>query len=163
MGGSQLKKCILLMLFSVILTLSACSHAEEDTQEYSGIIGDGQSLGYKYTVIKEQNKFSWKVGYKGDMSIIQQSSANEDDLVNYMNAVNDSKLVLVKLIVTVSYLLIIIITTLILYKKRRKILKDSGVVITVLAGIAIYIAFKASFDLIGLLQDTKYYYLTLTN
>ena len=151
------------MLFSFTLILSACSQAEEDTQEYSGIIGDEQSLGYEYTVLKEQNKFSWKVGYKGDISIIEESAANQDDLVNYMNAVNDSKLVLAKLIISVSYLLIIIITTLILYKKNRKMLKDSGVVITMLSGIAIYIAFKASFDLISLLQDTKYYYLILTN
>ena len=120
-------------------------------------------MGYEYTVLKEQNKFSWKVGYKGDISIIEESDANEDDLVNYMNAVNDSKLVLVKLILSVSYLLIVIITTLILYKKNRKMLKGGGVIITMLSGIAIYIAFKASFDLISLLQDAKYYYLILTN
>lgn len=151
------------MLFSFIFTLSACSQAKEDTQEYSGIIGDGQSLGYEYTVIKEQNNFFWKVGYKGDISIIEESAANQGDLVNYMNAVNDSKLVLVKLIISVSYLLIIILTTLILFKKNRKMLKDSGVVVTMLSGIAIYIAFKASFDLISLLQDTNFNYLILTN
>ena len=157
-----MKKCILLMLFCFILILSACFQGEEDTQEYSGIIGDGKTLGYEYTVTKKQNKFSWKVGYKGDISIIEESAANEDDLVNYMNAVNDSKLVLAYLILSVSYLLLIIITTLIFYKKNRKILKDGGVIITVFAGIAIYIAFKASFDLSGFLQDAKYYYLILT-
>lgn len=151
------------MLFSFTLILSACSQAEEDTQEYSGIISDEQSFGYEYTVLKEQNNFSWKVGYKGDISIIEESTANQDDLVNYMNAVNDSKLVAVKLITSVSYLLIIIITTLILYKKNRKILKDSAIVITMLAGIALYIAFKASFDLSSLLQNVKSYYLILTN
>ena len=155
------------MLFSFTLILSACSQTEEqieeDTEEYSGIIGDEKSLGYEYTVLKEQKKISWKVGYKGDISIIEESSANQDDLVNYRNAVNESKLVLAKLIISVSYLLIIIITTLIVYKKNRKMLKDSGVVITMLSGIAIYIAFKSSFDLIRLLQDTKYYYLILTN
>ena len=158
-----MKKCILLMLFCFTLILSACSQGEEDTQEYSGIIGDGKTLGYEYTVTKEQNKFSWKVGYKGDISIIEESAANEDDLVNYMNAVNDSKLVLAKLIISVSYILIVIITTLILYKKNRKMLKDSGVIITILTGIAIYIAFKASFDLSSLLQDAKHYYVILTN
>lgn len=150
------------MLFCFTLILSACSQSEEDTQEYSGIIGDGKTLGYEYTVTKEQNKFSWKVGYKEDISNIEERAANEDDLVNYMNAVNDSKLVLVKLILSVSYFLIVIITTLILYKKNRKMLKDGGVIITILAGIAIYIAFKASFDLSSSLQDAKYYYLILT-
>ena len=151
------------MLFNFTLILSACSQTEEDTEEYSGIIGDEQSLGYEYTVLKEQNKFSWKVGYKGDISIIQESDSNREDLENYMNAVNESNLVLAKLILSVLYLLIIIITTLILYKKNRKMLKDSGVVTTMLSGIAIYIAFKSSFELIRLLQDTKHYYLILTN
>lgn len=152
------------MLFSFALILSACSQAEEDTQEYLGVIGDGKAFGYEYTVTKEQNnKFSWKIGYKGDISFIEESNVNEEDLINYMYAVNDSKLVLVKLITSVSYFLIVIIIVFILFKKNRKVLKDSGIIISIFAGIAIYIAFQASFDLISLLQDTKYYYLTLTN
>jgi hypothetical protein len=91
-----LKKSILLITFCFTLILSAFSQSEKDTQEYSGIIGDGKSLGYEYTVTKKQNKFSWKVGYKGDITIIEENAANEDNLVNYMYAVNDSKLVLVK-------------------------------------------------------------------
>lgn len=79
-----------IVIFSFTLILSACSQTEEDTEEYSGIIGDEQSLGYEYTVLKEQNKFSWKVGYKGDISIIQESDSNREDLENYMNAVNES-------------------------------------------------------------------------
>lgn len=152
------------MLFSFALILSACSQAEEDTQEYLGVIGDGKAFGYEYTVTKEQNnKFSWKIGYEGDISIIEESNANEEDLINYMYAVNDSKLVLVKLITSVSYFLIVIIIVFILFKKNRKVLKDSGIIISIFAGIAIYIAFQASFDLISLLQNTKYYYFTLTN
>lgn len=158
-----MKKYILLMLFCFILILSACSQSEEDTRDYSGIIGVGKTFGYEYTVTKEQNKFSWKVGYKGDISIIEQDTVNEDDLVNYINAVNDSKMELVKLIVSLSYFLIVIITALIIYKKNRKMLKDGGIIITILVCIAIYLAFKASFDLNSLLQDAKYYYLTLTN
>ena len=42
------------MLFSFTLILSACSQAEEDTQEYLGVIGDGKAFGYEYTVTKEQ-------------------------------------------------------------------------------------------------------------
>jgi hypothetical protein len=133
-----MKKCILLMLFCFAIILSACSQSEEDTREYSGIISDGKTLGYEYTVTKEQNTFTWKVGYKGDISIIEESAANDEDLVNYMNTVNDSKLVLAKLILSVSYFLIVIIITLILYKKNRKMLKDGGVNITILAAIAIY-------------------------
>lgn len=55
------------------------------------------------------------------------------------------------------------ITTLILCKKNRKILKDGGIIITILVDIAIYIAFKAMFDLNGLLQSVKFYYSILAN
>jgi hypothetical protein len=127
------------------------------------MIGDGKSLGYAYTVTKKQNKFSWKVGYKGDITIIEENAANEDNLVNYMYAVNDSKLVFVKLILSVSYFLIVIISTLILYKKKRKLIKESGVILSIFAGIAIYIAFNATIDLSRTLQDAKYYYLILTS
>ena len=154
--GDLMKKCIFLMLICFTIILSACTQAKEDTQEYSGIIGDGNTLGYEYTVIKEQNKFSWKVGYKGDITMIEESASNEEDLASYMNAVNESSLVLAKLIVSVSYILIVIITTLILYKKNKKLLKDSGIIITIFTGIALYIAFQASFDLSNLLQNAKY-------
>ncbi len=151
------------MLFCFIFILSACSQNEEDTQEYSGIISDGKAFGYEYTITKDQNKFSWKVGYNGDIFIIEEIAASEDDLVYYMNAVNDSNLALAKLILSLSYFLIVTLTTLFLYKKNRKMLKDGSVIITIVAGIAIYIAFKASIDLSSSLKVAKYYYLTITN
>lgn len=157
-----MKKCILLMLFSFILISSACSHSEEDTRGFSGVIGEGKNFGYAYIEIKEQNKNSWKVSYKGDISIIEERAANKDDLVNYRNAVNDSELVLAKLLTSVAYFLIVSITSLILYKKNRKMLKKAGVIITILAGIAVHIAFNASVELSRLLQDAKYCYLILT-
>ncbi|WP_071395097.1 hypothetical protein [Bacillus tuaregi] len=120
-------------------------------------------MGYEYTVTKEQNTFSWKIGCKGDTSIIEENVENKDDLENFMIAVGDSKVELVELIISVSYFLIVIVTTFILYKKNRKILKGGSAIITVLAGIAMYNAFVTSFDLSSSLQDAKYYYLTLTN
>ena len=158
-----MKKNILLMLFCFSLILSACSQVEEDTQEYSGIINDGKIFDYEYSVTKEQNKFTWKVGYKGNPSIIEENATNQDDLVNYKNAVNGSELEFAKLIIAVAYILFVLIITLILYKKNRKMLKDGSIIAAALTGIAVYIAFKAAFDLSSLLQDTKYYYLILTN
>jgi len=152
-----------MMLFGFTLILTACSRGEVDVQEYSGIIGDGKALGYEYTITKEQNKFSWKVGYKGHLTFIEESAASKENLVNYMHAVNDSKLVLLKLVLSVSYFLVIMITTLILYRKNRKILKSGSAIIAILAGFAIYAAIKASIDLSNSLQEAKYYYLLLTN
>ncbi|CAM3066727.1 hypothetical protein FITA111629_01470 [Filibacter tadaridae] len=154
-----MKKCVLLMFFCFGLMLTACSQSEEDKQEYSGIIGEGKAMGYEYTVSKEQNTFSWKVGYKGDISVIEEDSSNEDNLDNFRISVSDSKEALAKLIIWGSYFLIVVITTFIFYKKKRKKLEGSGAIITVFAGIAIYFAFGALFDLSSSLQNTKYYYL----
>ena len=158
-----MKKYVLLMFFCFGLILSACSQSEEDKREYSEIIGEGKAIGYEYTVLKEQNAFSWKIGYKGDISVIEEDSVNEENLNHFRISVNKSKEALVKLIVWGAYFLVVVITALIFYKKKRKKLKGSGAIITVFAGIAIYFAFGALFDLSSSLQNTKYYYLGLIN
>lgn len=161
--GIIIKKFIPIVLFCITLILSACTQSQEDTQEYSGIIGDGKAMGYEYTVTKEENSFSWKVGYKGDITTIEESIDNEDELQNFMMAVSDSKLILSKLIISLSYFLIVAVISFYLYKKNRKILKDGAIVIVLASIIALYIAIDASFDLSILLQDVKLHYLRLTN
>ena len=134
------------MLFCFTLILSACTQNEEDTQEYSGIIGDGQAMGYEYTITKDKNTFSWKVGYKGAMTTIEERIDNGSELQNFMRAVSDSKVIISKLIISLSYFLIVAIISIFLYKKNRKILKNGGAIVVVLASIiALYIAIVASF------------------
>lgn len=157
-----MKKRILPLLFFMLLILSSCSGNKEDPQEYVGIISDGHTWGYHYTVTKDQNTFSWIVSYKGDTTSIEENVNNQADLVKYMNAVNDSGVEFAKLVLSLSYFFIIAIISLILYKKNRRILSDGKVIITILAGIALYIVFKASFDLTSTLQAAKYYYYVLT-
>ncbi|MRX73683.1 hypothetical protein GJU40_16190 [Bacillus lacus] len=144
------------------LLLSACTYSEEDIQEYSGIIGDGKTMGYEYIVTKEENRLSWKVGYKGDMTTIEEKSDNKDELQYFMMAVNNSKLILSKLIISLSYFLIVAFISFFLYKKNRKIFIDGAIVIVFTSFIAIYIAIDASVDLSIALQDLKLHYLRLT-
>lgn len=93
---------------------------------------------------------------------IKESTNNEDDLGNFMTAVNDSSVYLVKLIIALSYIVIVTITTLILYKQNRKLLKNGIGVIVLVAVIASYISVDTSFDLNRTLKDAQYYYLLLT-
>jgi hypothetical protein len=161
--GIVIKNYIPILLFCITLILSACTQSEEDTQGYSGIIGDGKAMDYEYTVTKEENSFSWKVGYKGDITTIEESIDNKDELQNFMMAVSDSKLILSKLIISLSYFLIVAVISFLLYKKNRKILKDGAIVIILASIIALYIAIDASVDLSIALQDVKLHYLRLTN
>ena len=151
------------MLFCFTLILSACTQSEEDTQEYSGIIADGNVMGYEYIITKEKNTFSWKVGYKGDITTIQESIDNEDELQNFMMAVSDSRVILSKLIISLSYFLIVAVLSFFLYKKNRIILKDGAIVVVLASIIALYIVIDASIDLSIVLQDAKFHYLRLTN
>lgn len=161
--GIIIKKYIPIVLLCFALILSACTQRVEDTQEYSGIIVDGKVMGYEYTVIKEGNSFSWKVGYKGDITTIEESIDNEDELQNFMMAVSDSELNLSKLIISLSYFIIVAVILFFLYKNNRKILKDVAIIVVLASVIALYIAIDASFDLSFALQDIKLHYLRLTN
>lgn len=149
----------MLLLLGFTLILSACTQREEDTQDYSGIIADGKVMGYEYTVTKGGNSFSWKVGYKGDITTIEESNGNTDELQNYMMAVSDSKLILSKLIISLSYFIIVAVISVFLYKKNRKILKDAAFVVVFASIIALYIAVDASFDLSFALRDMRLHYL----
>lgn len=151
------------MLFCFTLILYACSQSDEDTQAYSGIIGHGKALGYEYTVTKEQDKFSWEIGYKGDITVIEETAENKSYLESFMVAVNDSRSKFTTLIIVVSYLLIVVITILVLYKKKREMLKDGSLIIIGLAGIALFIALDTAFDLNGLWQEANFRYLKLAN
>jgi len=112
-------------------------------------------------ITKEKNTFSWKVGYKGDITTIQESIDNEDELQNFMMAVSDSRVILSKLIISLSYFLIVAVLSFFLYKKNKKILKDGAIVVILASIIALYIAIDASFDLSIVLQDAKFHYLRI--
>lgn len=152
-----------MLIITCFLFLSACSQYEEDTENYSGIIGHGNALGYMYTVTKENGNFFWEISNKDDSFIVIESTENQEDLINFMNAVNDSKITFSKLIVSVVYFLLVLVTTLILYKRNKKMLKGGGLIIFILMGIAIFIAFKSFVDLNSSLQDAKSLHLILTN
>ncbi|QAS52945.1 hypothetical protein HLI_12450 [Halobacillus litoralis] len=121
-------------------------------------------MGYEYTITKEKNTFLWKVGYKEDLTIIEANRNNEEQLQNFMRAVSDSKVILSKLIISLSYILIVAGISFFIYKKNRDSLKGGGTIVGVSASIiALYIAVEASFDLYSVLQDVKNHYLSLIN
>ena len=151
------------MLFCITFLLSACTQSEEETQDYSGDIGYGKTMGYEYTITKEKNTFSWKVGYKGDLTTIKERIDNKEDLQNYMMAITDSESALPKLIISLSYFLIVAVISFLLYKRNKKLFKECAGVIALASIFALYIAIDASFDLSVALKDVKFHYLRLTN
>ena len=159
-----MKEYILIMLFCFTAILSACSQSEEETKEYSGIVTDGKAMGYEYTITKKKDTYSWRIGYKGNVTTIKESIGNEDELQRFMIAVSDSKVILSKLIISLSYFFIVAVISFLLYRKKSKILKDGGAIVILLASIiVIYITVDAFYDLNTALQNAKINYLRLTN
>jgi hypothetical protein len=129
----------------------------------SVVISEGKAGGYQYTVIKEQNNFSWKIGHQENIFVIKESKDNREVLERFMHAVSDLKVQLFELVISISYFVIICIITLILYKKNKQILKGNGAIIVLFAGIAIWNVFLNSMDLSTLFMDAKFYYSMLIN
>ena len=120
-------------------------------------------MGYEYTITKEKSSFTWKVGYKGDLTTLKERIDNKEDLQNYMMAINNSESALPKVIISSSYFLIVAVISFLLYKRNKKFLKECAGVIALASIFALYIAIDASFDLSAALKDVKFHYLRLTD
>ena len=156
-----IKKYISVILLILTCFLMGCTQNEEETKEYSGIIGEEKAMGYEYTIMKEKHVVTWIIGYKGKLTNIEENSDNQDQLHNYMTAVSDGKIVSSKLIISLTYFFIVVLLACILYKKRRNIFKDGVIVIILASAMAIYIAMDTSIDLNRALKDIEHHYLEL--
>lgn len=127
------------------------------------VIGEEKAGGYQYTVIKDQNSFTWKIGHQGNIFTIVENKDNNEDLEHFRTAVEEIYMEMFGVIISASYFLIVVITTLFFYKKTKQIPKGSGAIIAILAGIAVYYTIENSINLNTALQDAKFYYSMLTN
>ena len=127
------------------------------------VIGEEKAGGYQYTVIKEQNTFTWKIGDRDNTSTFVENKDNNEELESFRIAVEDINMEIYKIIISASYFLIVVVTTLFFYKKNKEIPKGSGAIIAIFAGIALYYTIVNPINLNSAFQDAKSYYLMLTN
>ncbi|UOQ49750.1 hypothetical protein MUN88_06635 [Gracilibacillus caseinilyticus] len=159
-----MKKYFFLLLFSLLVLLSACTQqGEAEPVNDSGVINDGKVLGYAYTITLEQGEFTWKIGNKKNTTTIIEGAENEQNLANFKKAVDDSYVELVDFIITIAYLLIVAVTTLILYKKKSNMLKGGGVIIALITIFSLCHAVVTAVDISHAFQEAEYFYLLLTN
>ncbi len=128
----------------------------------SFIIGEAKAGGYQYTVKKDQNTITWKIGHQDNLSIIKETIDNREELYRFQMAVGNIKSLIIEISISGTYFVIVVITTLIFYLKKRQIPKSALAIILMLAGIALYITFVSSIELNTAFQDAKFYYLILT-
>lgn len=121
-------------------------------------------MGYQYIVVMEHDTFSWDISYKGNNILIEENADNVKNLENFRMNVNESKLELGTLMISVFYFVLVAITALILYKKKSEMLKGRGAIVMILAGtLALYFTLVTAIELSSLLHEVKYYYMILAN
>lgn len=150
-----------LIIFSIVITFFIFLVAKVSASS-PFVIGKEKAGSYQYTVVKEENNFTWKISHRDNLSTIQENSDNTEDLEHFRIAVEDINKQIFEIIITASYLLFVVLTVLILYKKNRQTLKSDGAIFAILIGISLFITLKTSIELNTAFQDAKFYYSVLT-
>jgi hypothetical protein len=161
MGEMYLKEKLLVMLSMFILLFIVVVPIVFASSPF--VIGVEKAGGYQYTVIKEQNTFTWKIGDRDNISTVVENKDNNEELESFRIAVEEINMERYKIIISTSYFIIVVVTTLFIYKKNKQIPKGSGAIISIFAGIALYYTIVNSINLNTAMQDAKFYYLMLTN
>ncbi|MCM3745384.1 hypothetical protein M3193_14755 [Sporosarcina luteola] len=153
----------LVLVFLPFLVAACTQNDEADTEEYYGLIGSGNAMGYGFTITKEESgTILWELDYKGDLIVIEKNEDNIDELVNYATAIQAIESSLSTVFYSLIYLLLVVAIALFLYARNRKALKYGGTIAVVIAGgIALYFAADASIEVNNALQEAKLYYLRL--
>ncbi|MDC2867908.1 hypothetical protein [Bacillus sp. BP-3] len=126
------------------------------------VISKEKAGGYQYTMINEQNNFTWKIGHRDSLFTIQENNDNTEKLMHFRTTIQDINMHIFETILYASYFLIVVLIALILYKKNKQILKKGRLIFVISVGIALYTTFTASIELNTALKDANYYYLMLT-
>jgi hypothetical protein len=146
------KMIILFMMASVLLMPKTFAAAPF-------VVASQKAGGYQYSVIKDNNSFTWSVGHQDHLMVIKETKGNEIELERFRNSVEDINLHLFELIISAVYFLLVLITTLVIFKKNKQMFKGSHlIIIASLAGIAFYNSIVTSIDVTAAFQDARYYY-----
>ncbi len=145
----------MLVIFTVVIPIASA--------ESPFVIDEGKARGYHYTVIKEQNEFTWEVGYHDEITIITESKDNNEVLQHFRKAVNDINTKILQIIVSISYIFLVVAITIFFYKRNKQLNKGSGAIFIVFAGIGIIYAIVIFIYLNNAFQDAGFYYSILTS
>jgi hypothetical protein len=123
------------------------------------VIASEKAGGYQYSIIKEENTFIWKIGHQENLLVIKENEENEEKLERFRHSVEEINSHMFELMISASYFLIVMISILIVIMKNKKILKGGYLlIITALAGVALYNSIVTSIDLTTAFEDAGSYY-----
>jgi hypothetical protein len=156
-------KFLKIKVFIIIMILSGLL-GHHTLAKGSFVIASEKAGGYQYSVIKEDNTFLWKIDHQDNLLVIKENKENEEKLERFRHSVEEINSNMFELMISVSYFLIVMISILIVIMKNKQILKGGYLlIITALAGIALYNSIVTSIDLTAAFEDAGYYYSMLND
>ena len=125
------------------------------------IITKKEVRNYYYIVDKENNNYTWRIGYKTSNSIIKENELNLEDFRNAVNKLSQQNL---ELYVSIAYLVILLLILLISFiKKKNDIPKWFLIIMFVLLIISINAVVQTSISLSVTDKEVQFLYLRLTH
>ncbi|EJV90187.1 Uncharacterized protein BC141101_06022 [Bacillus toyonensis] len=148
------KLIIVLCLIGIIIPSSkALANGE--------IITRKEVRNYYYIVDKENNNYTWRIGYKTSNSIIKENELNLEDFRNAVNKLSQQNL---ELYVSIAYLIILLLILLISFiKKNNDTPKCFLIFMFVLLIISINAVVQTSISLSVTNKEAQFLYLRLTH
>ncbi|PEA30036.1 hypothetical protein [Bacillus toyonensis] len=151
------KLIIVLCLIGIIIPSSKALASGE-------IITRKEVRNYYYIVDKENNNYTWRIGYKSSNSIIKENKDNELNLEDFRNAVNKLSQQNLELYVSIAYLIILLLILLISFiKKNNDTPKCFLIFMFVLLIISINAVVQTSISLSVTNKEAQFLYLRLTH
>ncbi|MGE7875553.1 hypothetical protein [Bacillus paramycoides] len=148
----------------IVLCLIGILAPSSKTFANGEIITKKEVRNYYYIVDKENNNYTWKIGYKSSNSIIKENKENELNLEDFRNAVNKLSQQNFELYVSIAYLVILLLILLISFiKKKNDIPKWFLIFMFVLLIISINAVVQTSISLSVTDQEVQFLYLRLTH
>ncbi|KAA0955919.1 hypothetical protein FQ087_15190 [Sporosarcina sp. ANT_H38] len=151
------KLAIMLITFTLLFVYLLTPAAKASSEISIG----GKAGSYQYKVIMGQGPFTWEIGHKGSLFVIEESEINRDDLNTFRNSVEDIKIQKFKVGFSVFYLFVIGMVLVIAKRRKNGIGKEYLLIIIGLVGITFYYGLIASIGLNHSLRDAEFYYLGL--
>lgn len=127
----------------------------------SSVVSEGKAMGYEYSITKEGNEYTWRLGHKGNKSVFEENEENREELYNFKQAVSDMNIQFIKIFAFTSSFLILTILTRLLHTKNKLKFKEGGAIIFLLAIIALGNTLVASTELDLSIDDARYFYYRL--
>ncbi|MEB9972539.1 hypothetical protein P4K82_13255 [Bacillus cereus] len=151
-------KLIIVLCLIGILVPSSKTLADRE------IITKKEVRNYYYIVDKENNNYTWKIGYKSSNSIINENKENELTLEDFRNAINKLGQQNLELYVSIAYLIILLLILLISFiKKKNDIPKWFLIFMFILLIISINALVQTSINLSVTDKEVQFLYLRLTH